>query len=85
MVVPERDRPGKTANACAIPIIRACKGLISSFWRGLAKYENVNRQDVTSNMMPTMVSPDPKMRSTSSLKNTPTMPTGIMDIRMLMA
>ena len=37
MVEPERDSPGSTATACAIPMTKACKGLMFSFWRGLAK------------------------------------------------
>ena len=36
-------------------------------------------------MMPTISRPEPKISSTVSLKQNPTMPTGIIEIRMLMA
>ena len=37
MVLPERERPGITAQACAIPMMKACQPLMFSFCRGLAK------------------------------------------------
>ena len=37
MVLPERLRPGSTAQACAMPMTKAFHGVIFSFWRGLAK------------------------------------------------
>lgn len=43
----------------------------------------MSRTEVSSRQKPTTKSPDPNMSSTVSLKNTPTMPIGIIDIRML--
>ena len=36
IVLPERERPGNTATACAKPMINASFRLIYSFWRGRA-------------------------------------------------
>ena len=36
MVLPERDSPGITAQAWAIPMMKASFQEIFSFWRGLA-------------------------------------------------
>ena len=43
----------------------------------------MSRAAVTSSMQPTMSNPLPNISSTVSLKNTPTMPMGIIDTRML--
>ena len=39
MVLPERERPGNTARAWAMPMTKACQGEIWSRWRGLAVFE----------------------------------------------
>ena len=37
MVLPVRERPGRTATAWAIPMTKACQGEMFSRWRGLAQ------------------------------------------------
>ena len=80
MVVPDRDSPGITAQACATPITNASRYEISGFSiRGFMNDAKPSSSAVSSNMQPTTSNPSPNTASTQSRKNSPTMPTGTAD------
>ena len=82
MVVPLRLNPGRTAIACAQPMMMASRYVISCpcRLRYLARNSlNHSRSAVTTRHIPTKSKPCPKRFSTLSLKNIPTMNTGIID------
>ena len=83
MVVPERDRPGRTASACARPMMNAFLGVIVPV-RGLASPAKVSRHAVTSSMMPTSTRLEVKSPSMASLQKKPTPAMGIMEMSRLM-
>ena len=70
--------PGKTAIACAVPIIMAFVKLIS-FSFDLTKYVYINNVAVIISMLPTNIRFPLKRLSSSSFKNRPTNTTGIID------
>ncbi len=95
IVDPERDRPGRTATAWAQPITKASTKVMS---RGLppirgrspvcpgrvrVKYEKASRAAVPRRQYPTRPMPSPNIISMVSLKNTPTIPMGMQDTRIL--
>ena len=85
IVVPERDRPGIAATACAQPMIHASRHDNSLFSRSLARAAKVSRAAVTSNISPTMsiITDDESIALSWSLNAKPTIPIGIIDSTIL--
>ena len=81
IVVPERERPGRIANACPHPIKRA--SLIEKFLTSILPlfilWDTYKRQPVINSRNAGMVNPV-NSSSIASLNNTPTIPTGMVAI-----
>ena len=82
MVLPERERPGNTAMAWAMPMMNASIRPMCSRSRGREKYENERRTAVTSRQMPTTIRLLNAPSTMSLSGDRPTMPTGIMEMMM---
>ena len=90
MVVPDRDRPGATAQAWPRPTTKACRKEMplrlsrGQTWNHRPKWSEKNsRAAVTSRQTATVVRFSPKRLSTWSLKNMPTTKTGIIETQIL--
>ena len=86
IVVPLRLNPGSTAIACAQPMMMASRYVTSCTSRRIRLFRNSlnhSNKAVTIRQIPTNSRPCPKKASTWSLKNIPTMNTGIIEMRIL--
>ena len=97
MVVPERERPGATANAWPIPTTNDCQKLIpflyllvpeqapdvSALEREPKTSDKNSRAAVTRRQTATVVKLSPKSASTWSLSRNPTSATGIIETNIL--